>query len=61
MALSPLGGVIELWVISQVIIEGSFVTSWLINHLEATSAIRDVGVSTSSIVGVVYWLRVDMS
>ena len=59
MTLSLLSWVIELWIISEVIVEGPLISRWLIHSLEATSTIRDVGVSTSSIVGVVHWLRVN--
>ena len=53
--------VVQLWIISQVIVKGPLVPCWLIHDLEATCTIRDICVSTPSVVGVSHWLWVDNS
>ena len=55
VALHSLGRVIQLGVISQVIVKGSFVASRLIHYFLASSVIGDIGVAASSIIGVAYW------
>ena len=55
-ALHSLGWVSQLRVISKVIVKGSFVSSGLIHYLKTSGAVRDIGVTASSIVCIIYWL-----
>jgi hypothetical protein len=55
VALHSLSGVIQLGVISQVIVKGSFVSSGLIHYFDTSGVIGDVCVAASSIIGVAYW------
>ena len=47
--------VLDLWVLSQIVIECSFEASWLINNLETSCAITNIGISTSTIVSIINW------
>lgn len=59
--LAPLGRVIQLGIVPKVIVEGSLVPRWLIDHLEASGTIGDVGVTTTTVVGIVNWFWMDVS
>jgi hypothetical protein len=60
VTLASLGWVVKLRVISQIVVESAFVTSRLIHLLETSSGVGDVGIATTTIIGIVNWLRVNV-
>ena len=53
VGLTSLGMVIDPWILSKIIVKGSFEVSWLIDAFETASAVRDIGVSSTSVIGIV--------
>ena len=48
--------VVDLRILSKVVVECAFLICWLIDGLETSCTIRNVGVTTSAIVRIVNWL-----
>ena len=50
--------IVYLRIASKSIVECSFVLGWLIHRLETSTAIWDIGVSTTTVIGVANWFWV---
>ena len=61
MGLISSGVVVDLWVLAKVIKECSFLIGWLVDQFKTTGTVRDVSVSSTSIIRIVNWLRVNVS
>lgn len=59
--LISVGNIVYSRVASQAIVECSLAVSWLVNQVKTSSAIRDVSVSSSSIISVFYRFRMNIS
>ena len=55
MRLVPSSIVVDLRIVTEVIVERTLLVGWLVNLLEATGTIRDVSITTATIIRIVNW------
>lgn len=61
VGLTSLRMIVNPWILSKIIVKGSLEICWLINCFETTGTVGDVGISATSIIGIVNRFRMDMS
>ena len=61
VGITSLGMVVDPWIASKIIVKGPLETSWLIDLFQTTGTVGDVSISSTSVIGIVHRLRMDMS